>query len=26
VLTLGAVMGTFTSYLEGVLSQLAVGW
>jgi len=26
VLTLGAVMGTFTGYLEGVLSQLAVGW
>jgi flagellar biosynthetic protein FliR len=26
VLTLGAVMGTFTGYLHGVLSQLAVAW
>jgi flagellar biosynthetic protein FliR len=26
VLTLGAVMGTFTGYLQGVLSQLAVAW
>jgi flagellar biosynthetic protein FliR len=26
VLTLGALMGTFTSYLQGVLSQLAAAW